>query len=517
MKGAASEKQRFAINIAANIAAFVINLLIGFVMSPFIVNTIGKEAYGFVGLGNNFVTYISLATTTLNSFAGRYITIELHRNNLQQAKRYFSSVFISNLALTGILLIPCVLLVVFLQRVVHISDYLVLDVQVLWALLFANLFIGLISNVLACSTFAKNRLDLAATAKVASNLVWVVVLIALFAVCRPAVWIVGMGALAMALTELACNAVFKRRLLPELSVSRRDFDWKSVWNLFINGIWMAFNQLSGILLTGLDLLIANLLVSAMDMSYLSIAKTIPTYLQSFMLMICSTFTPMLTISYAHDDIEKIKRQLSYSTSVVGLLCVVPIMGFIVFGPDFYALWMGALTPPEVQKVHLLAVLTLLPMLVSVFTQPLVSINTVTSKVRLPALVTAGIGVASVGIVFLLLNTTNLGIFAVAGVSPIFLILWNLIFVPIYTASNLKLPWYTFYGRIGRGMLVSGIVLLLFYGIHFYFQASSWLQLIVLACVAGAVGEVLLLLLLFDKGQRDQLLQPVWQKLRRKKR
>lgn len=67
------------------------------------------------------------------------------------------------------------------------------------------------------------------------------------------------------------------------------------------------------------------------------------------------------------------------------------------------------------------------------------------------------------------------------------------------------------------MLVSGIVLLLFYGIHFYFQASSWLQLIVLACVAGAVGEVLLLLLLFDKGQRDQLLQPVWQKLRRKKR
>ena len=141
----------------------------------------------------------------------------------------------------------------------------------------------------------------------------------------------------------------------------------------------------------------------------------------------------------------------------------------------------------------------------------------TSKVRLPALVTAGIGVASVGIVFLLLNTTNLGIFAVAGVSPIFLILRNLIFVPIYTASNLKLPWYTFYGRIGRGMLVSGIVLLLFYGIHFYFQASSWLQLIVLACVAGAVGEVLLLLLLFDKGQRDQLLQPVWQKLRRKKR
>ena len=193
------------------------------------------------------------------------------------------------------------------------------------------------------------------------------------------------------------------------------------------------------------------------------------------------------------------------------------MGFLVFGPDFYALWMGALTPEEVQKVQILAVLTLLPMLVSVFTQPLVSINTVTSKVRLPALVTAGIGVASVGIVFLLLNTTNLGIFAVAGVSPIFLILRNLIFVPIYTASNLKLPWYTFYGRIGRGMLVSGIVLLLFYGIHFYFQASSWLQLIVLACVAGAVGEVLLLLLLFDKGQRDQLLQPVWQKLRRKKR
>ena len=514
MKGAASEKQRFAINIAANIAAFVINLLIGFVMSPFIVNTIGKEAYGFVGLGNNFVTYISLATTTLNSFAGRYITIELHRNNLQQAKRYFSSVFISNLALTGILLIPCALLVVFLQRVVHISDYLVSDVQVLWALLFANLFIGLISNVLACSTFAKNRLDLAATAKVASNLVRVVVLIALFAVCRPAVWIVGMGALAMALTELACNAVFKRRMLPELSVSRRDFDWKSVWNLFINGIWMAFNQLSGILLTGLDLLIANLLVSAMDMSYLSIAKTIPTYLQSFMLMICSTFTPMLTISYAHDDIEKIKRQLSYSTSVVGLLCVVPIMGFLVFGSDFYALWMGALTPPEVQKVQILAVLTLLPMLVSVFTQPLVSINTVTSKVRLPVLVTFGTGVLSIVTVLILVKGLGFGIYALASVSPVFIILRQLLFVPANVARNLMLPWHFFYRKIFRGMLSAGLVLTLFLVIRQFWWARSWASLICLAVCAGAAGEGLLLLILPDRSQRKQIFDTLKNKLKR---
>lgn len=74
-----SDNKRLAINIIANIIAFAVNFVISFFLTPYIVETVGKEAYGFVSLGNNFVNYASLITVALNSMASRFITIEIQK------------------------------------------------------------------------------------------------------------------------------------------------------------------------------------------------------------------------------------------------------------------------------------------------------------------------------------------------------------------------------------------------------------------------------------------------------
>lgn len=55
---------------------------ISFLLTPYIIDTVGKEAYGFVGIANNFVSYAKLITLALNALAMRFITIKIHENNI---------------------------------------------------------------------------------------------------------------------------------------------------------------------------------------------------------------------------------------------------------------------------------------------------------------------------------------------------------------------------------------------------------------------------------------------------
>ena len=64
-------KRQFILNLFASLISFAANLGIGFLMTPFIVQQIGAEAYGFVGLANTMINYATLFTLALNSVSGR--------------------------------------------------------------------------------------------------------------------------------------------------------------------------------------------------------------------------------------------------------------------------------------------------------------------------------------------------------------------------------------------------------------------------------------------------------------
>ena len=76
-----SENKRLFINLVSSIVALIVNMGISFFLSPYIINNVGAEAYGFVSLANNFVNYASLLTIALNSMAGRFIAIKIHQGD----------------------------------------------------------------------------------------------------------------------------------------------------------------------------------------------------------------------------------------------------------------------------------------------------------------------------------------------------------------------------------------------------------------------------------------------------
>ena len=64
-----SSGKQMSINIIASIVSFAVTIGINFFLTPYLVEELGSDAYGFIGLANNFVQYGTIITMALNSIS----------------------------------------------------------------------------------------------------------------------------------------------------------------------------------------------------------------------------------------------------------------------------------------------------------------------------------------------------------------------------------------------------------------------------------------------------------------
>ena len=115
-------KKRLMINLIANLISFSIQMAVSFVLSPYLVTKLGNEAYGFIGLANNFVSYATILTVALNSMAGRFISVAINKKDYQKANEYYVSTFLANVAMSIIIAILSMIMIFNLNHIINISS-----------------------------------------------------------------------------------------------------------------------------------------------------------------------------------------------------------------------------------------------------------------------------------------------------------------------------------------------------------------------------------------------------------
>lgn len=503
--------KQLSVNLVTQIATFTLNLCISFFLTPYIVEHVGKNVYGFVSLSSNFVSYVTVFTIALNGMLNRYIAVEFNRKDYTSAGKYFSSAIIANAVIMLVLLPVIVLVVGNLEKLINVPAGFESDIKLLFLLTFLAFVINLPGCCFNVATYATNRLDKNNICNMLTAVLRIVVIFAMLAIFKPHVWYVGLGALISTIYSIFANIRFKRQLIPQVQISLKSFDWAVVKEILGTGLWNSIDQMTLMLLSGLDLLITNLFISVASMSLLSYAKMLPAQLLSLIATISGLFGPAMTIAYARNNKETFVSEINFALKLCGFLCCVPIIGLVVFGEDFFGLWLGALTKEEVHAVAIMAILSILPNVFSVYIYPLYSVSTITRKLKVPVLVSALIGVLNIIIVFILLQTTNLGVYAVAGVSSILFVLRILIFVPVYAAHCVGVKWITFYKPLIRGILCNVIMIMVFILIRSLAPIESWIHFIVICAFAAICGYFIAFFTLFDSVDRKKVLY----KLKRK--
>lgn len=491
-------KQSIALNLAASFITYIVTFGISFFLSPYIVKTVGVEAYGFVNLANNFISYASLITIALNALAGRFVTIKIAQGDIEEAKKYYTSVFFGNLILSAVLLIALSIIWIYLEKLINIPDNIFWDVKILFATLFINSIVCTIFSVFGMATFVTNKLYLSSIRNIESSIIRAVVLLVLFALCPAKVFYLGITTLITGLYGTIFNIYYTKKLTPELKIQRKYFDFKAIIELVSSGVWNLINRLGQILTDGLDLLITNLFIDATSMGVLSLAKTVPSIITGIVGSMVGSFSPNFTFLYAEGKIEELKRSLKQSMKIMGVICNLPIIVLIVCGERFFSLWQPT---QDAKQLQLLSILTVGCLMFSGGINCVYNIFTVVNKLKLNALIVVGCGLLNTAIVFVLLKTTSLGIYAVAGVSTIISIIRNLAFTAPYSAKCLNIKWYTFYPDIAKPVAFVIVSSIPGYFISKYMPTGTWMWLLLTAFLVVVISATIGYFVIFNKDDR----------------
>lgn len=486
-----TNNQKITLNIIVNLITFGITIVISLFITPIIVESLGSEAYGFVGLAQNFVGYATLITIALNSMASRFVSIEIYKNNYEKANKYFSSVFYANL-LIAVILIPILAGIVWkLEYFVQIPEQMKTDVKFAFAITFLQFVMNIVLARYEIATFVTNRLYLNQKNSLIASGIRLVLTLVCFSVFSVKITYLVAATFIGITYSCVMNVIYTKRYLPNLKVKKSDFDFAYIKKLVMAGGWNLLNKLSAILLDGLDLLISNVFIGPAQMGALAVSKTVSTMFYSLRGTLDYPFTPPMTECFAKGDIEGVVQNARMGNKVLGIVLISPIAAFAVYGISFFELWVPSQDAKMIQMLALLAMLTLLA---SACINSVFSVFTITNRVKIPALVTLMTGILTVIINFVLLKTTNLGIYVIAGTSSILGLLRNYIFTPLYGAYCLNVKKSTFYHEIITGNIC--LIINLIVGIGFYHWISQGKTWITLVLSAGSMAVVCIIINFF---------------------
>lgn len=499
-----SKNKTVALNMIANVLSFGVSLIISFFLTPYITRNVGTEAYGLVGLANSFVNYINVITAALNSMASRFIIIELHKKNSEKANKYFSSVLIVNTIFAMVLLFPAIWMIINI-KILNISENLLFDARVTFAIIFINFIASLLGAFLGIVLYAKNILWKGSFRTLESNILRVLLIVLLFTIFGTNIYYVVLATFVTSLYCFGFNYFYTKKYIPELQVRKKYFSFRAIKELLASGIWNSITKLSQILLDGLDLLLSNLFINGLMTGNVSIAKTIPSLYTSLVAMLSDSFYPEFLEKYSKNKRPELLQAIKNSINILSMISGICLSLLLVYAKDFYMLWLPA------NDANLLRNLTILgtgTVLISGCVYSLFSVFSLTNKVKVNSIILLITGILSTITTFLCLKFTSLGVYAIVGVSSIYGIIRNLIFTPIYAAKCLECKAFTFYPVIIKNLFNILLLIIMENIVKHFIVPSSWILLIINGCIDVLIGTVSTLFIMFNAEERKNMMKKV---------
>ena len=487
-------KKQVGKNLALNILAFGVQFFISFFITPILVGKVGTEAYGFIGLANDFVNYAAIITSIFNSVAARFIANAFYRKEYDEANSYFNSLIIANFILAGILAMVGVVFIPGLEHFLSVPAHLVLDVKLTFAMVFLSYIVTLLTMVFTTSLFVTNRTDIQWACSIISYIIRLAAIV-VFLLCLPIrIYWIAAAALIASVVVAVMNVGFTKLLTPELHLDFKMVHASYVKVLAQSGCWMAFTSISNILIRGLDLTVANVMIGSYEMGLLSIARTMPNQITSVIATMAPIFTPVFVAHYAAENQNGLKTSIQDSIYTMALVLFVPISGFIIYSGDFYRLWQPSLSVEELKIVTALSTITAFQAYFNSSTATMAQVSVVTNKLKLPVFVSFFAGVLNVATVVLLVKFTNWGVYAIVFSSTLVMTLRYVLFNSIYAARIIGVPAGTFYPAVFKTWCMIPVLCGAMYFIKEILPVCSWVGLIRNALISAIVGYLLMALL-----------------------
>lgn len=465
-------------NLIFNFGYFGINIVIGLLLVPYFIDTLGVAGYALIPLATSMTSYVNLVIQSFNSSVSRYLTLDIQRENYKNANITFNTALFGTLALI-FLMFPIVIIISYYSPdFFTVSSEQKYDVIALFLGVICSFLIRAWSSNFGVSLFAYNRLDLQNIVNITNLILQVIFIVLFFSVYSPKLSYVGLAYLLAALFASLLTINLSQKINPFLKINQKDFMPSQLRNIIETGGWITINQIGSLLYLQIDLIVVNKLFGIIVGGEYSIVLMWSILLRGVAGMLSGILAPVILSHYAKNKFDEIINMSKISVKLMGFAMALPIGLMCGFSPLILSLWVG----PEFSKLWPLMMVHLMHLVINLSVLPLFSINIAYNKVKVPGIVTFFMGIGNLLLAITLPTMANLGYYGVAIAGAIMLTAKNSLFTPFYTAKIMAIPKSAFRESMLFGT-VSLIIVTLISGIIYHFLSISNLLALVISCIA----------------------------------
>lgn len=475
-----SARQGFLVNVSSNLAYAAVQAIVSLWFTPFLISYLGIAAYGMVPLVNSVVTYMAILATAQYSTVSRFLAIELEQGDRLGANRTFNTA-LSSIAAALLVLSPLVLYVSLnFPRMFDVPSGWEKDASCLFAIVAAGFFVTVIGNNFGVSPFIYSRFLSINTVNLIALSGRIGCVVILFVLFRARLSYVGAGILAGAVISLVGFVLLWHRYTPQLRLDIAAFDRSRLRPMMGMGGWVVVNMVGALLLARVDLIVVNVFFgAAMTGGYAAVAQFSP-LIESLVGAASSVFRPVVLLKYAQGDLTALQHLSSQAIKLLGLGLALPVGLLCGFSRPLLTIWLG----PSFGYLSVLLVVLLFHQSLNLSVRPLLDVQNAFNKVRWPGIATLLTGVASLGLALLLAKWGRWGVVGVALAIALSWTVKNCLYMPIYTAHIMKLPWWTFLRTLVPAAVGTLLVGMASYGLTLLHAPARWVELVGAAIVVS---------------------------------
>ncbi|WP_353854528.1 MATE family efflux transporter [Bacillus sp. Bos-x628] len=467
----------FLYNLSANFTTFVLMMIMSVCLTPYIVHTLGVEAFGLILLTQNMMNYLSVITASLSAVVVRFFSVAAHKGEMEKAQSCLASYFVSSVLLSIILFIPCLLLSKHLIKWLHVPLPLAHDTQIAFILGGLLFMLNFVMSGIGAAPFYANKLYVSSAGQTVQMFCRALSIVLLFTFTTPNIWHIPFAAIIGSLAAMGFGIYYFKKLIPWFSFKWRYVSLSSCLALVRSGVWHSFEQMGILLFLQIDLLMSNLLIGAEATGQYAAILQFPLLLRTLAGTLAVVFAPTITKFYSNQDEEGLIQYAANAIKWSGLFVAFPaaLLGGLA-GPLMF-LWLG----PVFEELKWLLMIHAAYLCMTLMFLPLTYVPAAFNRFKIPAVVTLILGAANVLLAYGLTQMFQLGLYGIASAGALVLMIKNIVFLPLYTSKITKQKCWIFYKH--TIVPFSGVLFIwsICVGIQMIYQVTSWWELF---CIGG---------------------------------
>lgn len=324
-------------NVGSNWVLIVATIATMYVLTPFVIHTLGQDGYGTWTLITAITGYMSLLALGVPMASVRYLAQDVAEGDTQKMNRTIGTCVGLYLMIGAAALLIGGVLTLFFERFFAVPASFQVQGGVAFGLMVIYVSAGFIGLLPEGILFAHHDFVARNLIRIAGVLLRLCLTIAMLMSYASLVALAAIQVVGLAF-DFGVSWLLIRRRYPAVRISLADFDWRILRRIFSFSMYVLLLSAGARLTFETDALVIGAFLDVGSIPYYVVANSLIVYVMEFVIAIAAVVSPMATKLYTAGGMDSLRAMFLKWSKVALSFSLLAGLFLIVLGPSFIGMW-----------------------------------------------------------------------------------------------------------------------------------------------------------------------------------